>query len=165
MIEVGKVVNVHGLMGELKIVPWTDSPENFYDFSVLYIEKAKEKRPYKIKSMRLHKGCVLVKLEGIDDRTAAERLKNSTVYAKREEFVLEEGRHFIADLIGLNVKTENESLGTLEDVFQTGANDVYSVRRKNGKMLYIPAIDDVIDEINIEGGYILITPIEGLLED
>ena len=165
MLEVGKIVNVHGILGEIKIMPWTDYPENFYDFSVLYIKKANEKTEYEIKSARVHKGCVLVKLAGVDDRTAAEKMKNLTVFAKRDEIKLEEGRYFIADLIGIEVKTEEKVLGKLEDVFQTGANDVYSVRSENGKMLYIPAIPEVIDEINPEGGYILITPLDGMPED
>ena len=165
MLEVGKIVNVHGIAGEVKILPWTDFPEDFCELSCLYVEKNGEKIEYKIKSARVHKGCVLAKLDGVNDRTAAERLKNITVFAKREEIPIEEGSYFIADLIGLTVKTEDRILGKLEDVFQTGANDVYSVRCENGKMLYIPAIPSVVAEKNLSEGYILITPIHGLLED
>lgn len=165
MLEVGKIVNVHGIAGELKILPWTDFPEDFCELTTVFTEKKGERTEYKVKSARIHKGCVLVKLEGVNDRNAAELLKNTTVLARREEIPKEEGSFFIADLIGLMVKTESEDLGKLEDVFQTGANDVFSVRQENGKMLYIPSIPNVVKEINPDGGYILITPIDGLLED
>ena len=165
MLEVGKIVNVHGISGEVKILTWTDYPEIFCELKRVFIDILGEKKEYKIKSSKVHKGCVLARFTGVDDRSAAEKLKNLTLYAKREEIPIEEGSFFIADLIGLTVKTENEIIGKLEDIFETGANDVYSVRSEKGKMYYIPAIPDVIKEINPEGGYILITPLDGLLED
>lgn len=165
MLTVGKIVNVHGIAGEVKILPWTDFPEDFYEFTSLFIEeKNGTKQEYKIKQARVHKGCVLVKFFEINDRNAAERLKNINVLAKREEVPIEEGRHFIVDLLGLSVKTEEELLGELIDIFNTGANDVYSVRRENGKMLYIPVIPSVVKEINTDDGYILVSLPDGLLE-
>ncbi len=165
MLEVGKIVNVHGIMGEVKILTWTDYPEIFCELDRVFIGVKDEKAEYKIKNSRVHKGCVLARLAGVNDRNAAEKLRNTVLYAKKEEIPIEEGSFFIADLIGLNVKTDKEIIGAVEEVFQTGANDVYSVRSEKGKMYYIPAIPDVIKEINQDEGYILITPLDGLLED
>lgn len=165
MLEVGKIVNVHGIMGEVKILPWTDFPEDFYELSSLFVKEKDGLKEYEIKSARVHKGCVLVKLSGVNDRNAAERMKDTTVLAKREEIPIDEGRFFIADLIGITVKTEEKVIGTLTDVFQTGANDVFSVRSEMGKMYYIPSIPSVVKEINPKEGYILITPMEGLLDE
>lgn len=165
MLEVGKIVNVHGIMGDLKILTWTDYPEIFCGLDRVFIDNKGEKKEYKIKSAKVHKGCVLAHFEGINDRNAAEKMKNTVLFALKDEIPIEEGSFFIADLIGLSVKTDEKVIGTLEDVFATGANDVYSVRSEKGKMYYIPAIPDVINEINLENGYILITPLDGLLEE
>lgn len=161
-LEVGKIVNTHGLRGEVKIVPWCDAPELFETFSVLFLGDT----AYPLKQVKYQKANVIVKLQGVDTIEQAEKLKNRVVSVSREELEanLEEGRYFIADLIGLEVYWEERCLGKLTEVLQTGANDVYIVTDENGKELLLPAIRQVILEIDVPGGRMLVQPLEGMME-
>lgn len=163
-LETGKIVNIHGLKGEVKIMPWSDDAEFICEFDVIYC--GKEKQAFEIESARVHKNMVLAKFKGIDTPEAANALRNSIVYIDREDIELEEGTYFIADLIGLEVKDADngKTYGTVKDVFQTGANDVYEVSN-NGKSYYIPAIPDVIINTDIQNKSILIRPLEGLFDE
>lgn len=161
-IDVGQIVNTHGLRGEVKVNPRTDAPEVFEVFEKLYTEDGKE---YAVKGVRYQKNCVLLKLSGIDDMTAAERMKNKVLYADRDIFEnLPEDTYLVADIIGLELKDENTVYGTIEDVITTGSNDVYEVRPAIGKKIYVPAIRDVVKEINVPGGYVLVEMPKGLLD-
>ncbi len=163
-LEAGKIVNIHGLKGEVKIVPWSDDNDFICEFDTIYC--GKDKKVFKIENARVHKNTVLVKLVGIDTPEAANLLRNNIVYIDRNEVELEEGCFFIADLIGLTVKNidTGEEIGKVTDIFQTGANDVYEVKN-NGKAYYIPGIPDVIIETDIEKGVIAVRPLEGLLDE
>ena len=163
-LEIGKIVNVHGLRGEIKVVPWCDDPEFLCEFDTLYLSKAQE--PVTVTAARLQKGNVLLHLEGIDTVEAAEKLRGQVLYIDRDEVELEEGVYFIQDLIGLEVLDADtgKSYGTLTDVMQTGANDVYEVKDASGKAVLIPAIPDVIQETDLAGGVMRIRPLEGLLD-
>lgn len=161
-LEAGQIVNTHGVQGELKIVPWCDSPEFLCQFDTLYIDGA----PVKVCSARPHKGNVLVFLEGMSDVSAAMRLKGKTVEIDRTGVVLPGGRHFIADLLGLEVRDADsgEVLGAVADVLTPPAHEVYVV--KGGKHSYmIPAVDAFLVETNVEGGYIRVRLIEGMETD
>lgn len=163
-LETGKIVNIHGLKGEVKIVPWSDDADFICEFDTLYC--GKNKKAFKVENSRVHKNMVLVKFEGVDTPESANALRNSIVYIDRNETELDEGVFFIADLIGLTVKNidSGKVIGEVTDIFQTGANDVYEV--KNGdKFYYIPAIPDVIINTDIENNLILIRPLEGLLDE
>ncbi len=163
-LETGKIVNIHGLKGEVKIMPWSDDAEFICEFNVLYC--GKDKKAFEIETARVHKNTVLAKFKGIDTPEAANALRNSIVYIDREDIELEEGTYFIADLIGLEVKDADsgEIYGTVKDVFRTGANDVYEVER-DGKSRYVPAIPDVIVETDIDNKLLLIRPLEGLFDE
>ncbi len=162
LIDVGQIVNTHGLRGEVKVNPRTDAPEVFEIFEELYTEDGKE---YKVKGVRYQKSCVLLKFQGIDDMTAAERMKNKILYAHRELFEdLPEDTYLVADIVGLEVKDENTVYGKVEEVITTGSNDVYAVKPPVGRSIYIPAIKDVVKEINVKEGYILIEMPKGLLD-
>lgn len=161
-IDVGQIVNTHGLRGEVKVNPRTDAPEVFEIFETLYTEDGKA---YEVKGVRYQKSCVLLKLQGVDDMTAAERMKNKVLYAERELFEdLPEDTYLVADIVGLEVKDENTVYGKVEDVITTGSNDVYAVKPPVGRSIYIPAIKDVVKEINVKEGYILIEMPKGLLD-
>lgn len=163
-IETGKIVNIHGLRGEVKIMPWSDDPEFICEFDILYL--GKDKKLLQIENARVHKNMVLVKFKGIDTPEAANLLRNNIIYIDRNDVELEEGTYFIQDLIGLKVinADTNEEYGNVMDVFQTGANDVYEV--KNGdKIVLIPAIPDVIVNIDIENSVLMIRPLEGLFDE
>jgi len=162
LIDVGQIVNTHGLKGEVKVNPRTDYPEVFEAFDKLYTQDGKE---YAVKGVRYQKNCVLLKLSGIDDVDVAERMKNTVLYAKRELFEdLPEDTYLVADIIGLTVKDAATEYGKVTDVLNTGSNDVYEVKPAMGKNIYIPALKDVVKEINIRQGYILVEMPKGLLD-
>ena len=157
-LEAGQIVNTHGIQGEVKIVPWCDSPEFLCDFNTLYIDE----KPVKVRSARIHKGNVLAFLEGVDDVNAAMRLKGKTVFIDRTGVELPDGRHFLADLIGLEVRDAGSGtvLGTVTDVLTPPAHEVYVV--KGEREYLIPAVDEFLIETNVEGGFIRVRLIEGM---
>lgn len=163
-IETGKIVNIHGLRGEVKIMPWSDDPEFICEFDILYL--GKEKKLFEIENARIHKNTVLVQFKGIDTPEAANLLRNNIVYIDRNDVELEEGTYFIQDLIGLKVinADTNEEYGNVKDVFQTGANDVYEVKSKD-KTILIPAIPDVIVNVDMDNSVLMIRPLEGLFDE
>ncbi len=162
LIETGKIVNTHGVKGELKVVPWADAPTVFENFKTLIIDNV----PYSVRSVRFQGQNVLLKLEGIHDMSTAEGLKNKIVYANREDFHLPDGTYFITDLLGLTV-VEYESgteLGKITQVLSTGANDVYEVSCPDGKKHYIPAIKECIRATDLDAKVMRIHVMEGLLD-
>lgn len=166
-LEIGKIVNTHGVTGEVKVYPLCDDPEMLCDLDELYIDKAGAKSPISVKHAKLHKNMILMKLEGITDLTSAEKLKDVMLYAHRDDFELEENTYFIVDLIGLNVIDTDDnriSYGTIIDVTQTGANDVYHIKNIEGNIVLIPAIAHVVIKTDIEHGIMEIRPLKGLFE-
>ena len=161
-LEAGQIVNTHGIQGEVKIVPWCDSPEFLCDFNTLYIDE----KPVKVRSARIHKGNVLAFLEGVDDVNAAMRLKGKTVFIDRTGVELPDGRHFLADLMGLEVRDAGTGavLGTIHDILTPPAHEVYVVRG-SGKEYMIPAVDEFVKEIDVDGGFIRVKLIEGMASD
>ena len=161
MLHCAKIVNTHGVMGEMKAICLADSPAFFKKIKTMYVDN----KPYLLKGVKEHKGNLLIRFEEIDNMTKAEALKGKDVFVKREEAPkLPKGRYYIVDLIGLKVlKDDGSEIGEITDVFATGSNDVYEVTGK--KKYYIPVIDDVVKEIDIEGGKVIITPLKGLLDD
>ncbi len=162
MIEVGKIVNTHGLRGEVKIVPWLDYPEMFE-----IIDKAYTKSGQKltVTNIRYQKANIIVQFAEIDNLDKAERLKNSIIYASRQIFDnLPEGTYLIADIIGLDVTDGEVNYGKVTDVIQTGSNDVYVVQKEGSKELLIPAIKDVILNTDIQNGVITVKLLDGLLD-
>ena len=159
MIEIGKVVNTHGIRGEIKILPLCDDPFIFCDLEYFYIDGKK----YSNERGRIHKNNAIVKLAGIDDINSAELFKNKFVTVERELLgELEEGVYYIRDLLGITVKTESgKVLGELEDVIKTGSNDVYQL--KNSSIL-IPALKDVILNVDIENKTMVVRLPEGLID-
>ena len=161
-LEAGQIVNTHGIRGEVKIVPWCDSPEFLLQFDTLYLDE----KPVRVLEARVHKGNVLARLEGVDDVNAAMVLKGRTVSIDRTGVALPEGRHFIADLMGLDVldADSGEKLGIVADVLTPPAHEVYVVRGAGCEYL-IPAVDEFLIETNVEGGYIRVRLIEGMRAD
>jgi len=158
LIEAGKIVNTHGIRGELRLQPWADSPAFLTEFESLYIDG----EPVKVLSAKVHKGCVIATLEGVDNIDAAIRMKNKVVKVRKEDIHLEEGKYFVADLIGLQaVDAESEkNLGTVSDVLSLPANNVYVI--KGEREILVPAVPEFIVETNLEKGYIKLRLIEGL---
>ena len=163
-LEAGKIVNIHGIRGEVKIIPYCDSPELLCEFDRLFLGKSL-KEIY-IQRSRVQKNMVICKIEGIDTPEQAEKLRNQMLYMHRDDLELDENTYFIQDLIGITVKDADtgEIYGTIDDVLQTGANDVYSI--KNGDKNYlVPAIADVVVDTDINSGVMTIRVLEGLFDE
>ncbi len=160
-LEAGKIINTHGIRGEVKIQPWCDSPEFLLDFDRLYVDG----RAMTVKRARVHQGNVLALFEGVSSLDEAEALKNKLVYLAREDVVLPEGRHFVADLIGLTVRNAEtgEELGKLEDVLYYPAQDIFVVRGEHEYL--IPAVDAFLREIHQEEGWMSVVVLEGMAAD
>lgn len=164
MFVIGKIVNTHGIRGELKIVPFTDDIKRFDLLKSIFVEKKSTLTEYKIMGIRYHKKFILMLLEGINDMTAAESLKGCELKIPEDEAVeCGEDEYFIRDIYDLNVVTEDgESLGKITDIIFTGANDVYTVKNDDGKELLIPAIKQCIKKVDIENGIMTVKLLEGL---
>ena len=157
LLECGKIVNTHGIRGEVKIQPWADSPEVLCALPALYIDGA----PVALRSARVHKGNVIALLEGVSDVDQAMLLKNKVVWLNRDDLRLPEGAFFLADLIGLRVvDEEGQELGILDEVLSPCRQQVYVV--KGDRELMIPAVPQFILETNVAGGYIKVRLIEGM---
>lgn len=164
-LEVGQIVNTNGLKGLLKINPFTDDITRFERLKTIFIEHKKELLEFEIESVRYQKKQVLLKLKGIDTIEEAEKYREDYLKINRnKEEKLPEDTYYIVDLIGLDIYTEGgELLGKLDDVFSTGSNDVYVVKNGEGKQILLPAISDVIKNIDLEQKKIVVNLIEGLL--
>lgn len=157
-LEAGKIVNTHGLRGEVKIQPWCDNAAFLLQFKELFIDGME----YTVEFSRVHKETLLAKLKGIDDFNSAERLKNKVVSISRDEVSLPEDRYFVDDLVGLAVfEQDGKQLGTLFEVLTTPAHDVYVVHSLDGEHM-IPAVGQFVKEIDIENGRIIVELIEGM---
>ncbi len=163
-LEIGKVVSTHGLRGELRVDPWCDSPQFLCQFKTLYLKKGETKLSV---SSRPHKTIAIVKAKGIDTIEEAEKLRGRVLYINRSDARLAPGEYFIQDLMGLDVIDidTSKSYGKITDVLKTGANDVYQVTDEDKKDYLIPVIDDVVKEIDINGGKVLIKPLKGIFDD
>lgn len=161
---VGDIVNTQGIKGELRLMPAVDDIKRFKLLKKIYIDRKGSITEYEIEGVRFHKQFVLLKLKGIDDMTAAERLKGTTAKIT-EDMALpcEEDEYYIRDLYDMEVVTdEGERLGILKDVIFTGANDVYEVQPNEGKSILIPAIKDCILNVDIENKIMTVRLLEGL---
>lgn len=163
LLEVGQIVNSYGIKGFLKVVPLVDNNNQFKEFKRLYVQKKNTYKELKIEEIKFSKNLVLIKAEGIDTIEIATKFKNLYLFAKREDIKLEEGAHFIVDLIALKVYTEEGILlGKLKEVLQPGANDVYVVENEKSEQILLPVIPDVIKNIDIENKKIIVKLLNGL---
>ena len=164
ILEIGQIVGTFGIKGMVKVVPFTDDIKRFNDLKKVYVENKKKKEEYEIEQVSYHKNMVILKFKGIDKIEDAEKLRDSYLKINREDAVpLEENSYFIVDLIGLDVETqEGNLLGKLEDIYNTGSNDIYVVKNELGKQTLLPGIEDVIKEVSLEENKIIVHLIEGL---
>ena len=164
LLEVGKIVNTHGLRGEVKVVPWTDYPEVFEDIETVYIKKKYDYERLDIAGIKYQKNNLIIRFAQLKDINEAEKYKNRVLYAERASLgELPEGVYYIADLIGLDVvKEDGEKVGVISDVFNTGSNDIYEVKREGQKNLLLPVIDDVVLNIDVENKKVTVRMMEGL---
>lgn len=164
-LEIGQIVNTFGIKGMVKVKPFTDNIERFDNLEKIYIKNKSGQTEYKIQEVKYHKNMVLIKFEGIENPEQADLLRNSYLIVDREtEEPLEAGRYYIVDMIGLDVFTDdNEYLGKLEDIYNTGSNDIYVVKNELGKQVLLPAIEDVIKNIDMDSKKVIVHLIPGLV--
>ncbi len=163
-LEAGKIVNTHGVKGDLKVECRCDDQAVFASLQTLYLKSGGEYRPYRCTKNQPMKNMMLVHLESVDTMEAAILLKNRSLYADRDDFDLPEGSYFIADLLGTPVYNEHtgEQYGKLTDVVNHGASDIYEITRPDGSKALVPAVPAFVSR-TIPGEGIYLTPIEGLI--
>lgn len=164
--RIGKILNAHGVRGELKVEPLTDNPERYKILEQVYLEDRKKNYTlYDVEFVRFHKGNVLVKLAGIDDMDAAKLVKNQHLAINKSDRIpLEEGAYYIDDLIGLQVFEDDRPIGVLKDVLQPGANDVYVLDSSIYPDLYIPALKSVVLSVDLENNRMDVKLPKGLVD-
>lgn len=162
-IQVGKIVNTHGINGDVKVVPFTDDIKRFEKLKIIFI--GDEKLQMEISKVGYVKGNVLLRFKDHENINYVEKFKNQFIYIDEKDKVkLPKDSYFIHDIIGLDMYLiDGAKIGKVKDVLQPGANDVYVVKGE-GKEYLIPAIRDVIKEVDLDEGKIIIEPLEGLLE-
>ena len=163
--EIGQIVNTNGLKGVVKVKTFTDDIKEFEAFESIYVQKKDELVEFKIESVRYAKNMVFLKLKGIDTIEEAETLRNFYIKVNRDALPeLEENSYYIVDLLECEVHTiDGENLGKMDDIFNTGSNDVYVVKNEEGKQILLPAIKEVIKEVDIPNKKITVKLMEGLI--
>lgn len=163
-LECGRIINTHGVKGGIKLEAWCDSPADLASLSRVFLVSGGKYVERKVKRASVFKQFVIAELEGVADIDAAMQLKGQTVYADREDFDIDEGSFFVADLIGLDVidVATGDKIGELSDVLNLGASDIYTVKTDRGEKM-IPAVPEFIKEIDTEKG-IFVSLIEGMLD-
>ncbi|MDE5569667.1 MAG: ribosome maturation factor RimM [Ruminococcus sp.] len=161
-LEAGKIVTTHGIKGEVKIMPYTDTPELLCEFDRLFTGKNHDE--IYIEKSRVSKNMVIAKIKGIDTPENAEKLRNKILFMHRDDLELDEDTYFIQDLIGMEVRDAETNFiyGKIADVMQTGANDVYVIQSEREYL--VPAIPDVVISTDINNNIMLIKPLEGLFD-
>lgn len=163
-LQVGVITSTHGVRGEVKVFPTTDDPARFKKLKQVILDDGKQKIDLEIASVKFFKNMVILKFKGIDNINDVEKYRRAQILVTRENAVpLAENEYFIADLIGLAAKSdEGEDLGIIEDVLQTGANDVYVIRTPQKEEILVPAIKECIINVNLEQNEMLIHLLPGL---
>lgn len=164
-IETGKITGTHGVRGEMRVQPWCDTPEDLLRYKTLYLDP-QGTTSLRAVQMRVHKSMVILKAKGVDSVESAAAYRDKTVYIHRKDIKLAKGQYLVVDLIGCQVFHDQtgELLGVITDVSQTGANDVWHITR-GGKEYLIPAIPQVVSQVNVEQDEVRILPLKGIFED
>ena len=166
MLRVGVIASTHGVRGEVKVFPTTDDAKRFKELKKVILDTGKEYIPMEIEHVKFFKNMVILKFKGYDNINEIEKYKSRDLLITRDQAVdLAPDEYFITDLIGLAVVSDQGvELGTLKDVLETGANDVYVVAMKDGKELMLPAIGDCILNVDLEQRRMEVHVLEGLMD-
>lgn len=161
-ILVGKIVNTHGIKGEVKVYPYTDDIDNLSKIKEIFFDENLNNK-HKVKYCKVQKNMFIMKIDGIDIVEDAKNLKDTNIYIVKEDISDLEDTYYIEDLIGMDVIDENEEvIGVISYVFNTGANDVYEIKSLEDKEIYIPAIKDVVKKVDVKNKKMYIEMMEGL---
>lgn len=166
LLQVGIITSTHGVRGEVKVYPTTDDPRRFRRLKEVVLDTGREKLNLEIEGVKFFKQFVILKFKGLDNINDIEKYRQKSLYVTRKNAVrLQRDEYFIADLIGLKVQDEDGTeLGTVKDVIETGANDVYEVEIADGRSLLLPAIKQCILNVDVENGMMQVHVLEGLLD-
>lgn len=166
LLQVGVITSTHGVRGEVKVFPTTDNPARFKKLKQVILDTGKEQIDLEIAGVKFFKNMVILKFKGIDNINDVEKYRQKGLFVTREHAVkLKKDEYFIADLIGLQVTSdEGEALGEISDVLQTGANDVYVIKTPEGEEILLPAIKDCVKAVDIEGKTMEVHLLPGLRE-
>ena len=166
LLQVGIIASSHGVRGEVKVYPTTDDPRRFRRLKEVVLDTGREKLNLEIEGVKFFKQFVILKFKGLDNINDIEKYRQKSLYVTRKNAVrLQRDEYFIADLIGLKVQDEDGTeLGTVKDVIETGANDVYEVEMADGRSLLLPAIKQCILKVDVENGMMQVHVLEGLLD-
>lgn len=164
-LEIGQIVNTFGIKGQVKVNPFTEDIKKFDKLNEIYVEKKKELQLFQIENVNYNKHTVILKLKGIDTIEQAEEYRNCYIKIDREkEEKLPEGVYYIVDLLGLDVYTdEGKLLGKVDDIYNTGSNDIYVVKDELGKQILLPGIEEVLKQVDLENKKIIVHIIDGLI--
>lgn len=164
--QVGVITSTHGLKGEVKVFPTTDDPKRFKRLKEVILDTGKERLQLEIEGVKFFKQFVILKFRGIDNINDVEKYRRASLQVARKDAVrLQKDEYFIADLMGLKVRDEDDAeIGVLKNVIETGANDVYVIEMGDGRELLLPAIKQCVLEVDVEAGFIRIHIMEGLLD-
>ena len=163
--NVGKIVNTHGIRGDVRVMPTTDFvAERFAKGQDLYLQQAGEPLKLTVESARQHKGFILVKFVGYDNINDVQAFRDHELMVSvKDQQPLEDGQYYYHQIIGLSVKTvDGEELGTIKEILSPGANDVWVVQRDGKKDLLLPVIDDVVKDVDLDAGEVTVELMEGL---
>ena len=165
MLQVGVISSTHGIRGEVKVFPTTDDPARFKLLKKVTLDTGREQIPLEIQGVKFFKQFVIVKFKGIDNINDIEKYKGKSLLVNREDAVaLEEDEYYIADIIGMQVNTEDgTTFGVLKDVMETGANDVYLIDTPEYGEVLLPAIRECILEVQVEEGKMKVHLMPGLI--
>ena len=165
LLKVGVITTTHGVRGEVKVYPTTDGPERFLELDYVLLDTGKELRKLEIKNVKFFKNLVILKFKGVDNINDIEKYKGRDLWIPREEGQeLEEDEYYIADLLGMSVVLENgQEFGTLKDVMETGANDVYIIDSAEHGEVLLPAIKECILDVDLEKNVMTIHLMKGLI--
>ena len=165
LLQVGVISSTHGVRGEVKVYPTTDDALRFKSLKKVILDTGKEQLPLEIQNVKFFKQFVILKFKGIDNINDIERYKHCPLLIEREDAVPhEEDEHFIADMIGMQVVTEDgKQFGTLKDVMETCANDVYIISSEEHGEVLLPAIKECILDVDEEEGKMTVHLMDGLI--
>lgn len=165
LLKVGVITTTHGVRGEVKVYPTTDEPERFLELDYVFLDTGRELRKLEIKNVKFFKNLVILKFKGVDNINDIEKYKGRDLWIPREEGQeLEEDEYYIADLLGMSVVLENgQEFGTLKDVMETGANDVYIIDSAEHGEVLLPAIKECILDVDLEKNVMTIHLMKGLI--
>lgn len=164
MLRVGVFANTHGVRGEIKVFPTTDDVKRFKKLKKVYLDLGKETLEWEIQSVKFFKNLVILKFKGIDNINDIEKYKGKDLLIKREQALpLAKDEYYICDIIGAEVVEEDgNTVGTLKEVLQTGANDVYVVATKEGDEILLPVIPDCVKDLDVEKKVVTVHIMAGL---